>query len=86
MALCKLAVIQTRFPFPGVEILTTFSFLCHHFASRNAGKPIKGSKDSDDSLVLNVNLSEKNGSLDWDPEPPKVGQINAKVNPQKIWG
>ena len=46
---------------------------------RNAGKPIKGSKDSDDSLVLNKNLTEKIGSLDWDPEQRKVGHKNAKV-------
>jgi len=57
MAIYKLGVIQTRFPFVGVEIVTTFSFLCHHFASRYAGKPIKGSKGSNDSLISNKKLS-----------------------------
>jgi len=36
MALYKLGVIQPRFPFVGVEILTTFWFLCHNFGSRYA--------------------------------------------------
>jgi len=59
MAICKLGVIHPRFPFVGVEILTTFCFLWHNFSSRYARKPIKGSKDSDDSLVSKNNLSEK---------------------------
>jgi len=38
--------------------------LIHNFGSRYARKPIKGSKDSDDSLVSKEILSEKIGSLD----------------------
>jgi len=53
MAISTLGVIQPRFPFVEVEILTTFLFLWHNFGSRYARKPIKGSKDSDDSLVSN---------------------------------
>jgi len=51
MTISKLGVIQPRFPFVGVEILTTFCFLWHNFGSRSATKPINGSKDWDDSLV-----------------------------------
>jgi len=64
MAISKLGVIQPRFPFVGAEILTTFWFWWHNFGSRYARKPIKGSKDLDDSPVLKKNLSEKIGSLD----------------------
>jgi len=59
MAIYKLGVIQPRFPFVVVEILTTFWFLCHHFVSRYARKPIKGSKNSDDSL-FSKKLERKN--------------------------
>jgi len=34
----------------GVRIFTNYCFLSHNFGSRYANKPIKGSKDSDDSL------------------------------------
>jgi len=59
MATYKLGVIQPRFPFVGVEILTTFWFLWRSFGSRYARKSIKASKDSDDSLVSKKNLSKK---------------------------
>jgi len=62
MAIYKMGVIQLRFPFVRVEILTTFCFLWHNFGSRYARKPIKGSKDSDDNLVPKQNLSQKIGS------------------------
>ena len=81
MAIFKLGVIQPRFPFVGVEILTTFWFLWHSFGSRNATKPIKGSKDSDDTLVSNKNLRPNIGSLNWAPGPRKVGNKNAKTTP-----
>jgi len=58
--------------------LTTFWFLCHNFGSRYARKPLKGSKDSGDSLVSKKNLSEKIYSLDWRPGPRKVGQKTQK--------
>ena len=64
MAIYKMGVIQPRFPFVGVNILTTFWFLFHNFDSRYARKPSKGSKDSDDSLVSTKALSEKIISLD----------------------
>ena len=54
MAISKLGVIQPRFPFVGAEILTTSWFLWHNFGSRYARKPIKGSKDSDDSLSSSI--------------------------------
>jgi len=76
MAISKLGIIHPRFPFVGVEIVTTFCFLWHSFGSRYGRKPIKCSKNSDDSLVLTKNLSKKIGSLDWHPGPQKVGQKN----------
>jgi len=39
--------------------LSKIEFLSHKFDSRYARKPIKGSKDSDDSLVSTKNLKEK---------------------------
>jgi len=81
MAIYKLGVIQPRFTFVGVEILAAFWFLWHKFGSRHATKPIKGSKDSDDSLVLTKSLSEKIGSLNSRQEPRQVGQKNAKNTP-----
>jgi len=52
MAIYKLGVIHPRLVFKGVGILTNFWFLCHNFDSRYARKPLKGSKDSEDSLVF----------------------------------
>jgi len=51
MGIYNMGVIHPRLAFVEVEILTTFCFLCHNFGSRYARKPIKDSKDSDDSLV-----------------------------------
>jgi len=81
MAIYKLGVIHPRFPFVGVEILTTFCFLWHNFGSRYARKPTKGSNDSDDSLVYKTSLSQKIGILDWRLGPSKVGHKNAKTPP-----
>jgi len=64
----------------GVEVLTTF-FLCHNFGSRYDRKPIKGSKDSDDRLLSNKHLSQKNGSLAWCLWPGNGGHKNAKTPP-----
>jgi len=58
--------------------LTTVWFLWDNFGSRNARKPIKGSKDSDGSLVLTKNLNEKIGSFDWRPGPRKLGKKTRK--------
>jgi len=58
MAISKLGIIQPRFPFVGVEILTTFWW--HNFGSKYTRKPIKGCKDSDDSPVLKKKLERKN--------------------------
>ena len=75
----KLGAIHPRFPFVGVEILTTFWFLWHNFGSRYARKAIESSKDWDDSLVLHKILNEKIDSWDWRPGPRKVGQKNANT-------
>jgi len=48
--------------------------MIHNFGSRYARKPIKGSKDSDDSLVSKKNWSEKIGSLDWHLGPGEVAK------------
>jgi len=74
MAKSKLGVIQPLVSFVGVEILTTFWFLIHNFGFRYARKPIKGSKDSDYSLVTKTNLSEKIGQLVWRLGPGKGGK------------
>ena len=71
MVIFQLGLFQPKFPFVGVEILTTFWLLWHNFASRYAGKPIKGPKDSDDSLVSTNNLRQIIGPLDWRPGPGK---------------
>jgi len=81
MAIYKLVVVHPRLVFEGVGILTTFWFLWHNFRSRYARKPIKSSKDSDESLVPKKNLSQKIGSLDWHLGPGKVGHKNAKTPP-----
>ena len=59
IVISKLGVIQPRFSFVGVEILTTFWFLWHRIGSRYARKPIEGSKDSDDSQVSQKNWAKK---------------------------
>ena len=51
-------------------------FLWHNFCSRYARKQIKSSKDADNSLVANENLSQKIGSLDWRLGPGEVGHKN----------
>ena len=81
MAIYKMGVIHPSLEFVGVKILTTFWFLCHNFGSRYARKSIKGSKDSDNSLVSKKNSSQKIGSLDWRLWPGKVGRKNAKAPP-----
>jgi len=58
MAISNLGVIHPRLEFVGEEIVTTFCFLWHKLGSRYARKPIKGSKDSDDSLVSKKSLSQ----------------------------
>jgi len=45
-----MGIIYPGSVFVGVEFLPIFLFLSHHFGSRYARKPIKVSKDSDDSL------------------------------------
>jgi len=40
-------------------------FSGHNFSTRNTRKPIKGSKNSDSSLVSNKNLSQKIPSSSW---------------------
>jgi len=59
MAIYKMGVIHPRLEFVGVEILTTFGFLCHNFGCRYARKSIKFSKDSDDSLVSKQTWAKK---------------------------
>jgi len=40
-------------------IFTNFCFLSHNFGTRYASKPIKGSKDSDGSLIPKKTLTKK---------------------------
>jgi len=54
-----MGVMHPRLAFVGVEILTNFCFLGHTFGSRYAKMPIKGSKDSDDSLVSKKTWAKK---------------------------
>jgi len=76
MAISKLGVIQPRFPFVGVEILTSFWFLWHSFGSRYARKPIKVSEDSYDSLVSKKTWAKK--LTHW------IG-VQGRVNQAKNW-
>ena len=76
MAISKLGVIQLRFPFVWVEVLTTFCFLWHNFSSRYARKPIKGSRDSDDNLVSKKNWGKKLVYRIWRGWPRKLSQNN----------
>ena len=48
-------------------------FLIRNFGSRYARKPIKGCKDSDDSLVSKQIIIEKIGYLGWYLGPGKGG-------------
>jgi len=48
--------------------------LAHNFGYRYASKSIHGSVDADFDLVFNKTLSQKNGSMSWDPGPAKAGQ------------
>ena len=73
MAISKLGAIQPRFFFRGRNF-DHFWILWRNFGSWYARKPIKGSKDSDDSLVSKKNSSEKFGSLVWRPGRRKLGQ------------
>jgi len=81
MAISKLGVIQPLVSFCRGRNVDHFLFLWHNFGSRYAGKPIKGSKDSDNSLVSTKNLNETIGSLDWHPGPRKLGQKNENDTP-----
>jgi len=54
-----MGVIHSRLAFVGVQIFTNFLFMGHNFGSRYARKPIKGFKDSHDSLVSVTTLSQK---------------------------
>jgi len=51
-------------------------FLDHHFGSRHTRRSSKGSIDAGDRLVFKKRLRQNFGSLDWRPEPVKVGQNN----------
>jgi len=59
MAINNMGVIHPRLKFAGIEILSTFWFLCHNFGSKYARKPMKGSKDSNGSLVSKTNRAKK---------------------------
>jgi len=68
-----MGVMHSRFAFVREEIFAAFWFLDHTFGSRYGRKAIKGSKDSDGSLVSTKTLGQNKGSLDWRPGPDKVG-------------
>jgi len=52
--------------------------LSHNCGSRDARKPIKDYKNSDNSLVPKK-FEPKNGSLSWRPESGNLSQKNAKT-------
>jgi len=79
MAISNMGFLYPRLEFVGVEILTTFCFLWHNFGSRYARKPIKGFKDSDDSVVSKTNFRKNIDRLDWRPGPDKVGHKKGKT-------
>jgi len=47
-------------------------FFSHNLEPKNARKSIKGSKDSDYSLVTKKHSSQKNSSGRWHPGPDDV--------------
>ena len=49
-------------------------FLTHNFDYRYVSKSIKGSIDADFHLGFNKTLSQKNGSMGWDPGPAKISK------------
>jgi len=55
-------------------------FLDHNFSTRRARKLIKGSKDSDSSLVSNENLSE----ILW-PSGLDLGQVTRAQKRLRLW-
>jgi len=64
-------------------IFHQFWFLIQNIGSRYARNPIKGSEDSDDSLVFNKNKSEKIGPLDWRLRPGKVDPLTCDALPRE---
>jgi len=61
LPLAKICPERANHTFPGTfAFMSKRKFLSHNFGSRCARKPIKGSKDSDDSLVSKKILSYKN--------------------------
>jgi len=69
-----------RLAFVGLEFVPNFCLLSHNSGSRYARKPIKGSKDLDDSLV-SKKLEPKNGLLGWRPGPGNLSHKDAKTCP-----
>jgi len=63
------------------------SFFSHKFWTRDARKPIKGSTDSDFSLVSRKNFSVTLDSCNWGPGPDNLSQkrLNPWCHSQKIW-
>jgi len=53
-------------------------FFGQNFSTRNTRKPIKGSKNSDYSLVSNKNLSQKLALAVWGPVGAKGPMTSAK--------
>jgi len=68
MAISKLGVFHPRLELVGVEILNTFWFLWHNFGYRYVRNPIKGSKNSNDSLVSKKKLELKNWLIGLAPK------------------
>jgi len=54
-----------------------------YFGSRYASKLIKGSEESDHSLVSKQKTWAKNGSLGWCPKPGKLCQKGKNIPP--LW-
>jgi len=59
MAIYHVGIIYRGSAFVGIAFFTKFCFLSHNLGSRYARKPIKDSKNSDDSLVSKKILSQK---------------------------
>jgi len=55
------------------ELGKKIGFVTHNFGYRYASKSIQGSIESDFDLVFNITLSQKRGSVGWDPGPAKRG-------------
>ena len=85
MTIYNMGVMHPRLAFVGVEILTNFCFLGHSFGSRHARKPIKGCKDSDNSLISKKTWAKKLAHWNWIGAQGRVKLAIKTQNHPYLW-